>query len=98
LEPKYVRADKEKNALFFSASDFGAYGDPLVNPQNEETGAMVNPIGLGAFYDEAKRFRKHDMAYHRYHGLNTRIVRILTPTARMRMNDGRVVPILSIKR
>ena len=85
---------REKNALFFLASTSEAYGDPLVNPQNEEYWGNVNPIGPRGVYDEAKRFAEAmTMAYHRYHGLNTRIVRIFnTYGPRMRMNDGRVVP------
>ncbi|MGH7852202.1 MAG: GDP-mannose 4,6-dehydratase, partial [Candidatus Binatia bacterium] len=70
------------------------YGDPLVRPQNEEYWGNVNPIGPRGVYDEAKRFAEAmTMAYHRYHGLNTRIVRIFnTYGPRMRLHDGRVVP------
>ncbi len=85
---------KAKNALFLLASTSEVYGDPLVNPQHEEYWGNVNPIGPRGVYDEAKRFAEAmTMAYHRYHGLNTRIVRIFnTYGPKMRMNDGRVVP------
>jgi dTDP-glucose 4,6-dehydratase len=70
------------------------YGDPLVRPQNEEYWGNVNPIGPRGVYDEAKRFAEAmTMAYHRYHGLDSRIVRIFnTYGPRMRLHDGRVVP------
>ncbi|HMB44375.1 MAG TPA: GDP-mannose 4,6-dehydratase, partial [Candidatus Methanoperedens sp.] len=70
------------------------YGDPLVNPQSEEYWGNVNPIGPRGVYDEAKRFAEAiTMAYHRYHGVETRIVRIFnTYGPRMRLKDGRVVP------
>jgi len=85
---------KAKNAVYLLASTSEVYGDPLVRPQNEEYWGNVNPIGPRGVYDEAKRFAEAmTMAYHRYHGLNTRIVRIFnTYGPRMRMNDGRVVP------
>ncbi|MGE5303146.1 MAG: UDP-glucuronic acid decarboxylase family protein [Alphaproteobacteria bacterium] len=85
---------KAKNAVFLLASTSEVYGDPLVRPQNEEYWGNVNPVGPRGVYDEAKRFAEAiTMAYHRYHGLNTRIVRIFnTYGARMRMRDGRVVP------
>lgn len=85
---------KEKNARFLLASTSEVYGDPLVNPQPEEYWGNVNPIGLRGVYDEAKRFAEAmTMAYHRYHNLDTRIVRIFnTYGPRMRIDDGRVVP------
>jgi len=85
---------KSKNALFLLASTSEVYGDPLVRPQNEDYWGNVNPIGPRGVYDEAKRFAEAmTMAYHRYHNLNTRIVRIFnTFGPRMRMKDGRVVP------
>jgi len=85
---------KSKNALFLLASTSEVYGDPLVRPQNEDYWGNVNPIGPRGVYDEAKRFAEAmTMAYHRYHNLNTRIVRIFnTYGPRMRMKDGRVVP------
>jgi dTDP-glucose 4,6-dehydratase len=83
-----------KNAVYLLASTSEVYGDPLVRPQSEEYWGNVNPIGPRGVYDEAKRFAEAmTMAYHRYHGLNTRIVRIFnTYGPRMRMRDGRVVP------
>ena len=85
---------KAKNAVFLLASTSEVYGDPLVRPQNEEYWGNVNPVGPRGVYDEAKRFSEAiTMAYHRFHGLNTRIVRIFnTYGPRMRMRDGRVVP------
>ena len=85
---------KAKNAVYLLASTSEVYGDPLVRPQSEEYWGNVNPIGPRGVYDEAKRFAEAiTMAYHRYHGLNTRIVRIFnTYGPRMRMQDGRVVP------
>jgi dTDP-glucose 4,6-dehydratase len=85
---------KEKDARFLLASTSEVYGDPLVNPQSEEYWGNVNPIGPRGVYDEAKRFAEAlTMAYHRYHKLDTRIVRIFnTYGSRMRLNDGRVVP------
>lgn len=85
---------KEKNARFLLASTSEVYGDPLVNPQSEEYWGNVNPIGPRGVYDEAKRFAEAiTMAYHRYHGVETRIARIFnTYGPRMRLNDGRVVP------
>ena len=76
------------------ASTSEVYGDPQVNPQPESYWGHVNPIGPRGVYDEAKRFAEAmTMAYHRYHGLETRIVRIFnTYGPRMRLNDGRVVP------
>lgn len=85
---------KQHGARFLLASTSEVYGDPLVNPQNEEYWGNVNPIGPRGVYDEAKRFAEAmTMAYHRYHKLDTRIVRIFnTYGSRMRLNDGRVVP------
>ncbi|MCX9083546.1 MAG: SDR family oxidoreductase [Candidatus Methanoperedens sp.] len=85
---------KEKGARFFLASTSEVYGDPLVNPQTEEYWGNVNPIGPRGVYDEAKRYAEAiTMAYHRYHKVDTRIVRIFnTYGPRMRINDGRVVP------
>ncbi|WP_447859202.1 UDP-glucuronic acid decarboxylase family protein [Nitrospira calida] len=84
---------KAKNARFLLASTSEVYGDPLVNPQPESYWGNVNPISPRGVYDEAKRFAEAmTMAYHRYHGLDTRIVRIFnTYGPRMRPNDGRVV-------
>jgi dTDP-glucose 4,6-dehydratase len=85
---------KSKSAVYLLASTSEVYGDPLVRPQSEEYWGNVNPIGPRGVYDEAKRFAEAiTMAYHRYHGVNTRIVRIFnTYGPRMRMQDGRVVP------
>lgn len=85
---------KAKNAAFLLASTSECYGDPLVHPQNEDYWGNVNPIGPRGVYDEAKRFAEAiTMAYHRFHGVNTKIVRIFnTYGPRMRLNDGRVVP------
>ena len=83
-----------KGSRFMIASTSEVYGDPLVHPQTEEYWGNVNPIGPRGVYDEAKRFQEAiTMAYHRYHGLETRIVRIFnTYGPRMRVNDGRVLP------
>jgi dTDP-glucose 4,6-dehydratase len=85
---------KEKGATFLLASTSEVYGDPLVHPQPESYWGNVNPIGPRGVYDEAKRFGEAiTMAYHRYHGLDTRIIRIFnTFGPRMRIGDGRVVP------
>lgn len=85
---------KAKNARYLLASTSEVYGDPQVNPQPETYWGHVNPIGPRGVYDEAKRFAEAmTMAYHRYHGVDTRIVRIFnTYGPRMRINDGRVVP------
>lgn len=85
---------KNKGARYLLASTSEVYGDPQVNPQPETYWGHVNPIGPRGVYDEAKRFAEAmTMAYHRYHGLDTRIVRIFnTYGPRMRINDGRVVP------
>jgi len=83
-----------KKARLLIASTSEVYGDPLVNPQPEEYWGNVNPIGPRGVYDEAKRFQEAiTMAYHNYHGLETRIVRIFnTYGPRMRVNDGRALP------
>jgi dTDP-glucose 4,6-dehydratase len=85
---------KAKGATFFLASTSEAYGDPLVHPQREDYWGNVNPIGPRGVYDEAKRFAEAmTMAYHRYHGVDTKIIRIFnTYGPRMRLRDGRVVP------
>ena len=85
---------KLKNARFLIASTSEIYGDPLVHPQTEDYWGNVNTIGPRGCYDEAKRFAEAlTMAYHREHGVETRIVRIFnTYGPRMRLNDGRVVP------
>jgi dTDP-glucose 4,6-dehydratase len=84
---------KEKRARYLLASTSEVYGDPQVHPQPETYWGHVNPVGPRGVYDEAKRFAEAmTMAYHRYHGLDTRIVRIFnTYGTRMRANDGRVV-------
>src|SRR6267142_3087659 len=84
---------KEKGARFLLASTSEVYGDPQVHPQPEEYWGNVNPVGPRGVYDEAKRFGEAmTMAYHRYHGLDTKIVRIFnTYGPRMRPNDGRVI-------
>jgi dTDP-glucose 4,6-dehydratase len=91
---KVLGLAKAKNARFLLASTSEVYGDPLVHPQQEDYWGNVNPIGPRGVYDEAKRFAEAlTMAYHRYHGLDTRIVRIFnTYGPRMRLEDGRVVP------
>lgn len=83
-----------KNARILVASTSEIYGDPNVHPQNEDYWGNVNPIGPRGVYDEAKRFQEAlTMAYHTYHGLETRIVRIFnTYGPRMRLNDGRALP------
>jgi dTDP-glucose 4,6-dehydratase len=85
---------KAKGARFLLASTSEVYGDPLVHPQPESYWGNVNPVGPRGVYDEAKRFAEAmTMAYHRFHHLSTRIVRIFnTYGPRMRVNDGRVVP------
>jgi dTDP-glucose 4,6-dehydratase len=85
---------KEKKARILVASTSEVYGDPLVHPQTEEYYGNVNPIGPRGVYDEAKRFQEAiTMAYHTYHNVDTRIVRIFnTYGPRMRLNDGRVLP------
>ncbi|WP_228236663.1 UDP-glucuronic acid decarboxylase family protein [Allomuricauda sp. M10] len=85
---------RDHKARILVASTSEVYGDPLVHPQNEDYYGNVSPIGPRGVYDEAKRFMESiTMAYHRHHGLDTRIVRIFnTYGSRMRLNDGRVVP------
>ncbi len=85
---------KAKGARFLLTSTSEVYGDPLVHPQREDYWGHVNPIGPRGVYDEAKRFAEAmTMAYHRTHGLDTRIVRIFnTHGPRMRVNDGRAIP------
>jgi len=85
---------KEKGARILVASTSEVYGDPTVHPQTEEYWGNVNPVGPRGVYDEAKRFQEAiTMAYHTYHGLETRIIRIFnTYGPRMRLNDGRVLP------
>ncbi len=85
---------KEKGARYLLASTSEVYGDPLVHPQPEDYWGNVNPVGPRGVYDESKRFAEAlTMAYHRYHGVDTRTVRIFnTYGPRMRMDDGRVVP------
>lgn len=85
---------RAKKARILVASTSEVYGDPLVHPQTEEYYGNVNPIGPRGVYDEAKRFQEAmTMAYHTYHGVETRIVRIFnTYGPRMRLNDGRVLP------
>jgi len=85
---------KEKNAVFLLASTSEVYGDPLVHPQSEDYWGNVNPVGPRGVYDEAKRFAESlTMAYNRYHGVQTRIVRIFnTFGPRMRLKDGRALP------
>jgi dTDP-glucose 4,6-dehydratase len=85
---------KAKNARFLLASTSETYGDPLIHPQPETYWGNVNPVGTRGVYDEAKRFAEAmTMAYHRYHGVDTRIVRIFnTYGPRMRIEDGRAIP------
>lgn len=85
---------KAKNARILVASTSEVYGDPLVHPQTEEYWGNVNPVGPRGVYDEAKRFMESiTMAYNRFHGVQTRIIRIFnTYGPRMRLNDGRALP------
>ena len=85
---------KKKKSIFLIASTSEVYGDPLVHPQSEDYWGNVNPIGPRGVYDEAKRFAEAiTMAYHRYHSVDTKIVRIFnTYGPRMRLNDGRAIP------
>ncbi len=85
---------KEKKATFLLASTSEVYGDPLIHPQSEEYWGNVNPVGPRGVYDEAKRFAEAlTMAYHNFHNLDTRIVRIFnTYGSRMRLDDGRALP------
>jgi len=91
---KAIGLAKSKGARFLLASTSETYGDPLVHPQPEDYWGNVNPVGPRGVYDEAKRFAEATtMAYHRHHGIDTRIVRIFnTYGPRMRAGDGRVVP------
>jgi len=91
---KTLGVAKDKNARYLIASTSETYGDPLVHPQREDYWGNVNPVGPRGVYDEAKRFAEAmTMAYHRFHGMETRIVRIFnTYGERMRLRDGRVVP------
>jgi dTDP-glucose 4,6-dehydratase len=91
---KTLGVAKDKGARYIIASTSEVYGDPLTHPQKEEYWGNVNPVGPRGVYDEAKRFAESmTMAYHRFHGVETRIVRIFnTYGERMRVNDGRVVP------
>lgn len=91
---KTLGLSKDKKARYLLASTSEVYGDPLIHPQREDYWGNVNPVGPRGVYDEAKRFAEAmTMAYHRYHGVETRIVRIFnTFGERMRINDGRVVP------
>jgi dTDP-glucose 4,6-dehydratase len=91
---KVLGLAKEKGARMLLASTSESYGDPLVHPQPETYWGNVNPVGPRGVYDEAKRFAEAmTMGYHRYHGIETRIVRIFnTYGPRMRLNDGRVLP------
>ncbi len=91
---KVLGLAKEKKARFLLASTSEVYGDPAIHPQSEDYWGNVNPIGPRGVYDEAKRFSEAiTMAYHRYHGLETRIVRIFnTYGPRMRLDDGRALP------
>lgn len=90
---------KAKGARFLLASTSEVYGDPLVHPQKEDYWGNVNPIGPRGVYDEAKRFAEAiTMAYHRYHGVETRIARIFnTYGPRMRLNDGRAIPTFMVQ-
>src|SRR5512140_1228003 len=91
---KTLGVAKDKNARFLIASTSEVYGDPLVHPQREDYWGNVNPVGPRGVYDEAKRFAEAiAMAYQRYHGIETRIVRIFnTYGPRMRLEDGRAIP------
>jgi dTDP-glucose 4,6-dehydratase len=91
---KTLGVAKDKGARYLLASTSEVYGDPLVHPQTEDYWGNVNPVGPRGVYDEAKRFAEAmTMAYHRFHGVPTRIVRIFnTYGERMRIRDGRVVP------
>jgi len=91
---KILGLAKEKGARVLIASTSEVYGDPLIHPQTEDYWGNVNPIGYRGVYDEAKRFMEAmTMAYHRYHGVETRIIRIFnTYGPRMRLDDGRVLP------
>jgi dTDP-glucose 4,6-dehydratase len=92
---KVLGLAKEKKARFLLASTSEVYGDPTIHPQNEDYWGNVNPIGPRGVYDEAKRFAEAiTMAYHRFHGVDTRIARIFnTFGPRMRLDDGRALPV-----
>ncbi len=92
--PRALGLAKARRARFLLASTSEVYGDPLVHPQREDYWGNVNPVGPRGVYDEAKRFAEAmTMAYHRVHGLDTRIVRIFnTYGSRMRLTDGRAIP------
>ncbi len=94
---KILGLAKEKGARVLIASTSEVYGDPLIHPQKEDYWGNVNPIGYRGVYDEAKRFMEAmTMAYHRYHGVETRIIRIFnTYGPRMRVDDGRALPAFS---
>lgn len=91
---KILGLAKEKGARYLLASTSEVYGDPLVHPQTEDYWGNVNPVGSRGVYDEAKRFSEAmTMAYHQYHGVETRIIRIFnTYGPRMRLHDGRAIP------
>src|SRR5499426_603721 len=91
---KALGLSKEKKSRFLLASTSEVYGDPQEHPQSEGYWGYVNPVGPRGVYDEAKRFAEAiTMAYHRFHGVDTRIVRIFnTYGPRMRLNDGRALP------
>ncbi len=91
---KVLGLAKKKKARLLIASTSEVYGDPLIHPQQEDYWGNVNPVGPRGVYDEAKRFAEAmTMAYHRYHGVETRIIRIFnTYGPRMRLNDGRALP------
>ncbi|MFN0204262.1 MAG: UDP-glucuronic acid decarboxylase family protein [Bacteroidia bacterium] len=93
---KILGLAKEKGARVLLASTSEVYGDPLIHPQKEDYWGNVNPVGFRGVYDEAKRFAEAiTMAYQRYHGVETRIIRIFnTYGPRMRLSDGRVLPAL----
>ena len=94
IESHFYDLAKAKGARLIIASTSEVYGDPTVHPQTEDYWGNVNPVGPRGVYDEAKRFQEAmTMAYHNFHGLETRIVRIFnTYGPRMRLNDGRVLP------
>lgn len=91
---KILGLAKEKKARYLLASTSEVYGDPLVHPQTEDYWGNVNPVGSRGVYDEAKRFSEAmTMAYHQFHGVETRIIRIFnTYGPRMRLHDGRAIP------
>lgn len=91
---KILGLAKEKGARYLLASTSEVYGDPLIHPQTEDYWGNVNPVGSRGVYDEAKRFSEAmTMAYHQFHGVETRIIRIFnTYGPRMRLHDGRAIP------